>query len=166
MSQQPYYGPGQQFPPQQPQQYGPPPGQPYPQQPYGGYQQPMPMMPPFEPRNGLGLAALICAIIGVLCAVAPILFIVGGPLSIIAISLGIAGMGRVRRGVANNSRTANIATALGILALLVALNGARVTFTAVNEFGNRVEQISDENQQFMDCLKKAQTMDETMACSK
>lgn len=164
MNQQPH-GPGQAQPPY-PQQYGPPPGQQYPpQQPYG-YQQPMPMMAPAEPRNGLGLAALICAIIGALCGLVPIAFVIGGPLAVIAIALGIAGMGRVRRGAATNSRTTNFGVVIGILALLLAFNGARITFTAVSDFGRTVHQLNDDQQKVADCVIKAKNPDEMMACSK
>ncbi|WP_248965450.1 DUF4190 domain-containing protein [Sphaerisporangium perillae] len=153
------YGYGQ--PPCPRQQYGGPPGQQYPlQQPYG-YQQPMPMMALPEPRNGLGLAALICAIIGCLCGFVPIAFILGGPLAVVAIARGIAGMGRVRRGVATNSRTTNIGVVPGILALIMAFNGACITFTVVNEFGKTVNGISRDNQQCLDCVKKAPTQDES-----
>lgn len=165
MNPQPYgHGPGQ--PPYPQQQYGPPPGQPYPQQQPYGYQQPMPMMAPPEPRNALGLAALICAIIGCLCGLVPIAFILGGPLAIIAIALGIAGMGRVRRGTATNSRTTNFGVVLGILALILAFNGARITFTAVSEFGQKVNQLSDDQQRRAACVAKAQTPDDMLACSK
>ncbi|GII87056.1 hypothetical protein Ssi03_50460 [Sphaerisporangium siamense] len=175
MNQQPYghgqppYPPQSYGPPQQyghPQQYGPPPGHPHPAQPPYGYQHPMPMpmaMP--EPRNGLGLAAMICAIIGLLCGIVPIAFVIGGPLAIIAMALGIAGMGRVRRGTANNSRTTNIAVFLSLLALIAAFNGARVTFTAVNEFNNTVNQVSDNNQKTVECLQGAETQEEILACA-
>jgi hypothetical protein len=162
MSQQPY-GPGQPQH-QQHQQYWVPQSQPYPPQQYG-YPPAGMMMPPPEPRNGLGLAALICAIVGVLCGLVPIAFILGGPLSIIAIALGITGMGRVRRGAATNSRSTNIAVILGILALLMAFNGARVVFTAVDQFGKTVNQMGDDNQRRQDCITKAKTADEIWACA-
>jgi hypothetical protein len=159
MSQQPY-GPGE----PQPQQYWVPQGQPYPPQQYG-YPPAGMMMPPPEPRNGLGLAALICAIVGVLCALVPIGFILGGPLSVVAIALGITGMGRVRRGAATNSRSTNIAVFLGILALLMAFHSARVVLTAVDRFGNTVNQISNDSQARQDCIDNADTADEIWACA-
>ncbi|WP_147269005.1 DUF4190 domain-containing protein [Sphaerisporangium album] len=164
MNQQPY-GPGgqqhHQYPPQR--QWAPQPPPYHPQQPY-----PFPpgqMMPP-EPRNSFGLAAMVCAIIGVLCGFVPIAFVIGGPLSVIAVVLGIAGMGRVRRGVADNSRTTNIATLLGIIALLMAFNGARITFTALNEFGTTINTTINEEQQRVRCFEKAETPDEILACSR
>ncbi|GAA0403112.1 hypothetical protein GCM10009530_63880 [Microbispora corallina] len=153
----PQFGPppGQQFGPQ----YGPPNG--YAPQPAYGYGMPAPAP---EPRNGFGIAALICAILGLLCAIMPILFLVGGPLSVIAIGLAFAGRARVTRGTATNKGTNTAALIIGILALLAAINGARIVFTAVNEFGNQVQHISNDNQKTIDCIGKATTPEEMSNC--
>ncbi|OPG10558.1 hypothetical protein [Microbispora sp. GKU 823] len=118
-----------------------------------------------EPRNGLGLAALICALLALPCALIPILFLVGGPLSIVALCLGIAGQARVSKGRATNRGACAAAILLGALALLGAINGARVTFTAVDNFNTTVQQINNDNQKMIDCVNKATTAEEIADCA-
>ena len=79
--------------PPQPPQYGAYPGgyPPPPPQPYSGYPG-YPPQPPTGPKNGLGIAAMVLAIVGlVLCW-----SVAGG------ILLGICGRGRGKRGEADN----------------------------------------------------------------
>ncbi|GAA3068680.1 DUF4190 domain-containing protein [Streptosporangium carneum] len=156
------YGPPQGRPPQphtMPPQYGPPPGQPFhgrqTQQmpgPYS-YHQPAPPMP--APRNGLGLAALICGGIGCLFGFVAIGFVIAGPLAIVAIALGITGMSRARKGVATNGGVATIGMILGIFAATASIWGAQHVFTAVNDTQRRI-----------DCIASADTEDEMLACAK
>ncbi|MBP2704394.1 DUF4190 domain-containing protein [Microbispora sp. RL4-1S] len=146
----------QQYAPQGPYQgppQGPPPGF-YATQPAHGYPPP----PAAEPRNGLGLAAIICALVAVPCAWVPILFFVGGPLAIVAIALGAAGQARVSRGRATNGRMTAFAILLGIFALLGAFNNARTILTYTDS-------VKDSQQQMMDCVNKATSPDEIAACA-
>ncbi|MFI7630276.1 hypothetical protein [Microbispora rosea] len=161
-AQQPMQHPAQPYAPQQGPGYGPPPPGPY--GPPAGYGYPPPMAGP-EPRNGLGLAALICALLALPCALVPILFLVGGPLSIVALCLGIAGQSRVSKGRATNRGACAAAILIGVLALLGAINGARITFTAVDNFNKTVQEIGNDNQQMIDCVNKAQTAEEIAACA-
>ncbi|MCI0688708.1 MAG: DUF4190 domain-containing protein [Sporichthyaceae bacterium] len=118
-------------PPQQPQ-WGqqPPPGQPpaYPPQDYHppGYYRP-------EPRNGLGLAAVIVGGIGILFGLVPLTFWIAGPLALAAIVLGLAGRGRVRRGNATNGRMAVTGTILGVGAAALSMVGAVIVFGAFDQ---------------------------------
>lgn len=144
--------------------YGPPQGQ-HPTGPYGPpptYGYPMPPPRP-EPRNGLGLAGLICALVAVagVFAPMPILFLISGPLSIVALCLGIAGQVRVSKGLATNRGACVVAILVGVFALLGAINDARTVFTAVD---TTVQQIND-NQQMLDCVNKADTAEEIAACA-
>src|SRR5258708_13157591 len=83
----------------------PPPYPPPPPQPYSGF-----TPPPTGPRNGLGIAALILAIIGlVFCWT-----VAGGIiLGLCAITIGFVARGRVTRAEATNSAIATAGTALG-----------------------------------------------------
>lgn len=157
-------GPPQGYP-RQASHYGPP-------QPYG--QQPPPGPPPGPvpygypppalavPRNGLGLAALICGAIGCLFGLAAIGFVAAGPLAIVAIALGITGMSRAKEGVATNGGVAAIGMLLGILAAVLSISGANRVFNAVDDAR---EQVGD-NQRRVACTEKATTADEIWACSK
>lgn len=101
--------------PPPPPQYGPYPGSypPPPPQPYAGYAQ-----PPIAPKNGLGIAALVVAIIGlVFCWT-----VAGGViLGFAAVIIGFVARGRVKRGQATNGGVAIAGIVLGFLAIIVSL---------------------------------------------
>jgi Domain of unknown function (DUF4190) len=83
----------------------------YPLPPYGGY-------PPqaVAPRNGLGIASLVLAVIGLLSVAtvfAPI------ALGIVAVIFGLIGHARAKRGGANNGGVAIAGIVLGGLAIVV-----------------------------------------------
>jgi hypothetical protein len=99
---------------------------------------------PSGPRNGLGTAALVCGIIGLLLAIV----VIGGILGIVAVVLGIVALGRVRRGEANNRGVAIAGIVTGALAVVLAgvIIAAGAAFWAENE---------DEINNFRDCLDAA-----------
>jgi hypothetical protein len=81
----------------------------YGQQGYGG-------TPP-APKNGLGLAALIVGIIGLLLSI----FVVGGIFGIAAVILGFIGRGNAKRGEATNGGQALGGIITGGLAILISI---------------------------------------------
>ncbi len=115
-------GPSDGYPPPVQPSYPPPPGYgaggypgypPPPPQPYTGYSP-----PPIGMRNGLGVAALVLALISLPAA----LTIVGGLiLGSTAIVLGVLGRGRVRRGEADNGGVATAGIVLGALGVVLSL---------------------------------------------
>ncbi|GAA2220900.1 hypothetical protein GCM10010232_01010 [Streptomyces amakusaensis] len=110
-------------------------------QPYGQHPQqyghhapaPRPM------RNGLGTAALILGILGVITGPIPLIFWLGGTLGLIALILGLVGRGRVKRGEANNKGVTTIGAILGLLAMIGATIGAVITFKAVDDAVNELD---------------------------
>lgn len=135
--QQPYpqHGYGQQqgypqhqgYPPPQgyPYGYGAPGGYPPPQggYGYGGY--------PAQtaPKNGLGLASLIVAIISLLT-------VFGGlVLGIVAVVLGVIGRGRAKRGEATNGGVALAGIVLGALSILVSIAAIVLTVQFAKDVG-------------------------------
>jgi hypothetical protein len=91
---------------------GPPGGYPPPH--YGGY----PAFPQTGPKNGLGTAALVVAIVGLLSCWT----VVGGVvLGITAIVLGGLGRGRAKQGEATNGGVATAGIALGALSIVAGL---------------------------------------------
>lgn len=88
----------------------------------GGYPPPWPPLgcppPPTGPKNGLGIAALVLAIVALLSVWSVFGGVIGG---IAAALLGFLGRGRVRRGQANNGGLAIAGIVLGILAIVVGL---------------------------------------------
>jgi hypothetical protein len=102
----PQIGPRYPYPNQYPPGYPPSPS-------YGGGPP-----PPAEPRNGLGIAALVLAVVGLLSVVtvfAPI------ALGVLAVIFGFLGHARAKRGTANNGGVAIAGIVLGGLAVVVGL---------------------------------------------
>ncbi|ORB30374.1 DUF4190 domain-containing protein [Mycolicibacterium parafortuitum] len=86
----------------------------YSPQPYGGYGG-YPPPYPAPPKNGLGTASLVVAIIS--------LFTVFGGvvLGVVAVILGFLGRGRVQRGEANNGGIAIAGIVLGAVSIVVSI---------------------------------------------
>ncbi len=142
----PAAGPPPAGPPPYP--YPSPPGQPYPPGPYpGGYPpQPMPYVDYYAPvaqRNGLGIAALVIAILALVTS-----FSVAGGIILgsVAVILGFLGRGRVKRGEANNGGVALAGIVLGALAIVVGLAFIAIWVGLFNEVGAG---------DYFDCLQQA-----------
>jgi hypothetical protein len=136
--------PPHQAPPPPPGYPAPPYGQypggypPAPPQPYAGY-----TPPPTGPRNGLGVTALVVAIVALLSSFS----VVGGIiLGIVAVIIGFAGRSRVKRGEANNGCVALAGIILGFLAIIVGLAFIAVWVGVFKEVGAT---------DYIDCLQKA-----------
>nr|WTB31718.1 DUF4352 domain-containing protein [Streptomyces sp. NBC_00830] len=116
-------------------QFTQPPQSPQPQQPYAPAQ-----TPGLRPaRNGLGISALILGIIGAVSGLIPFLFWLAGILGVIALILGLVGRGRVKRGEATNKGATTFGAALGLIALILSVVGAVITFKAM---GDAVDEIN------------------------
>jgi hypothetical protein len=89
-------------------------GYPPPPMPYGDYYQ----AAPAAPKNGLGIAALVVAVIALLGSFSIIGGILGG---VIAVILGVIGRGRAKQGEANNGGVALAGIVLGVIAIIVSL---------------------------------------------
>lgn len=149
--------------PQQPNPVPPPPPYPYPYptgaypggypppppQPYAGY-----TPQPTGPRNGLGIAALVIAIVALLSSFS----VAGGIiLGIVAVVIGFAGRSRVKRGEANNGGVALAGVVLGFLAIIVGLAFIAVWVGVFKEVGAG---------DYIDCLQNAgQNQSEIQKCA-
>lgn len=153
--------------PETPPQGGslPPDAPPYPPYPYpyppGGYPG-VPAYPPppggypipVAPRNGLGAAALVVAIVALLGSFSVVGGIVGG---IVAVVLGLVARGRVKRGEATNGGVALAGILLGVFAVVVGLVFIAVWVGLFREVGAR---------DYFDCLQRAgQDRAEVQACA-
>jgi len=77
---------------------------------------------PAQPKNGLGITALVCGIVGLCFTFTYFLGPwVGGPLSVLAIIFGAIGRKRASRGEATNRTMATWGLSLGILAAVIAV---------------------------------------------
>ncbi len=137
------------YPPQDPnfqapyQPYAYPPGPyqgsyPPPPMPYGDY-----LGGPPPARNGLGVAALVIGLIGLVSSIT----IVGGILlGIVAVILGFAGRARAKRGEATNGGVALAGVIVGVLALVAGLLAIAIWVGIFNEVGAG---------DYLDCLQQA-----------
>jgi hypothetical protein len=124
-------------PPPPPPGYGAYPGgyPPPPPQPYSGY-----TPPPTGPRNGLGVAALVTAIVALFSVVG------GVVLGVVAIILGFLGCGRARRGEATNGGVAVAGIVLGVLSIIEAVVVIGLTVWVFDKAGGT---------DYFDCVSKA-----------
>lgn len=130
------------------QPYSPPPGA-YPPGLYQGSYPPPPMSygdysgGPVAPRNGLGIAALVVAIIGLIGSIS----VVGGILlGIVAVILGLAGRARAKRGEATNGGVALAGIVIGVVAIVAGLAFIAFWVGLFNEVGAG---------DYFDCLQQA-----------
>lgn len=113
--------------------------------------QPFPAAPPYPgppatgPRNGIGTGALVVAVAALAFSWSVIGGIVGG---VIAVSLGVAGRGRARRGAADNGPVATAGIALGALAVVIGIAAVPVWSGFLGDAG-----IGD----YVSCMEKADT---------
>lgn len=97
------------------------------------------MQPPVQPRNGLGVTALVLGIVGVLFAIIPFLFWLGGILGLLALIFGIIGVSRAGKGLATNKGMALTGLILGAVSIVVAIVWTAVIATAVKDVADELE---------------------------
>ncbi|MEU6930082.1 DUF4190 domain-containing protein [Streptomyces sp. NPDC046385] len=95
--------------------------------------------PPVQPRNGLGVTALVLGIVGLLFAIIPFLFWLGGILGLLALIFGIIGASRAGKGLATNKGSAVTGLVLGALSILVSIVWTVVIATAVKDVADEIE---------------------------
>ncbi|MER7398497.1 DUF4190 domain-containing protein [Streptomyces sp. NPDC000151] len=88
---------------------------------------------PQAARNGLGIAALVLGVIGVLSGLIPLMFWFAGTLGVLALIFGLVGRGRAKRGQATNKGVALAGVLLAVASLILSVVGAVITFTAVKD---------------------------------
>jgi hypothetical protein len=88
-------------------------------------------------RNGLGTAALVVGVVALLTS----WLVLGGLLGIVAVILGVIGLGRVKRREASNRGSAIAGVVLGVLSALVAaaVIAAGAAFFTSDTFQNLAE---------------------------
>ena len=139
---------------------GPYPGGPYPGSYPPGYPPGYPPTPmgygdyPLQTRNGLGIAALIVAIIALVSSFS----IVGGiVLGLVAVVLGFLGRARAKRGEADNGGVALAGIVLGVVAVIAGLSFIAVWVGLFRQVGAN---------DYFDCLQQAgQDRDKVQMCS-
>lgn len=93
-------------------------------------------------RNGLGIAALCCGLVGLLMGLVPLLFLASGTLGIVAIVFAIIAMGRARRREASNRGMSIVALGAGIGASILAVTGIVIVFSGLNTLGHNLHTVA------------------------
>lgn len=91
-------------------------------------------------RNGLGIAALCCGLIGILFGFIPLLFPVAGILAILSIVFGSVGVRRISRGEASNKGVAIAGLIAGVVSLALAIWGLVIMVSSLNQLGHDLDQ--------------------------
>lgn len=140
---------------------GPSPPQPYQQGPYSGAYPPPPPVPyaggysppPTGPKNGLGIASLVIAILALLTFLSVGGGIIGG---IVAVIIGFVARGRVKRGEATNGGVATAGIVLGFLAILAGIVAIVIWIVVFQKLGTSG---------YVDCMQAAgQNQQEQRQC--
>lgn len=100
-----------------------------------GYMTTMPM------RNGLGIAALCCGLVGILIGLIPFMFLGAGALGILAIVFGIVGIRRVGRGEASNRGMAIAGLVTGVAAFALGIVGVSIMVSGLNSISNEFDHL-------------------------
>ena len=114
-------------------------GYPPPPMPYGDYHQ----AAPAAPKNGLGIAALVVAVIALLGSFTIVGGILGG---VIALILGVIGRSRAKSGEATNGGVALAGTILGAIAIIVGLGFIPIYVGLFNDIGGG---------NYLECLQRS-----------
>ena len=135
-------------PPQYPTQPGPPPGQ-HTERPQGQYPAPpQGQYPTARRRNGMGTAALVLGVVGLVLVLLLLFSPIGAFLGLLAVLFGILGIIRVNRGEADNRGQAVAGLVTGGIALLV---GVFLTISIGTWFATHVNDFND----FGRCMEDA-----------
>lgn len=93
-------------------------------------------------RNGLGISALVLAIVGVVFGLVPLTGFIALILGALAILFGLLGFGRVRKGLATNKVMALAGTGLGVVAAALGVWGMTIFFSAVDELDQKLDDLA------------------------
>lgn len=97
--------------------------------------------PPPEPKNGLGLTALILGLIGLLFSLVPLTGFIAVGLGITGLALGLAGYGRIRHDRATNKKTTIVGLIASTVAVAVGIWGITIVFGVVDQLDKDLSSI-------------------------
>ena len=100
-------------------------------------------------KNGLGVAGMVCGIIGLVFGFIPLFGIFFAvPLGILGVVFGAVGLRRAKRGEANNRGVAIAGLVTGILALVIGFILFGAVYSAANDLHNDLNNISTSSSNF------------------
>ncbi|MEU2432683.1 DUF4190 domain-containing protein [Streptomyces sp. NPDC007861] len=90
-------------------------------------------MPAPQPRNGMGVTALVLGIVGVVLGLVVVLFWMSWLPALLAVVFGLVGLSHARKGLATNKAMALAGVILGVTGLLFAVGGGVFTVLTVKQ---------------------------------
>lgn len=96
-------------------------------------------------RNGLGIAALCCGLVGILVGLIPFMFLASGALGILAVVFGLVGIRRVGRREASNRGMAIAGLVTGVIAFAMAIWGISIIMSGLNSLSGDLDHASSGN---------------------
>lgn len=100
--------------------------------------------PRVEPRNALGIAALICGLVGLLFGIIPLTGFIAVGLGLVGTILALANRGRLKRRNATNGKTTWTGLTASLAAVAMGIWGISIVFSAVDELDRELEQIEQD----------------------
>ncbi|MFE9569037.1 DUF4190 domain-containing protein [Streptomyces sp. NPDC006692] len=92
--------------------------------------------PGAQPRNGMGVTALVLGVIGVVLGLFVVLFWMSWLPALLAVVFGFVGLSQVRKGVATNRGMALSGVILGVVGMLIAVGTGVFAVVKVREFAD------------------------------
>ena|GEM_PF-3572561 len=102
---------------------------------YHGY----PPVPVPQPRNGLGIAALVLGLVGLLFGLIPLTGFVAIVLGVIGLVLGLVGLGRVRKHIATNRVLSWFGVGTSLAAVVLGIVGLVILSNAVDDAVDEID---------------------------
>ncbi|MGW1177224.1 DUF4190 domain-containing protein [Kitasatospora sp. NPDC002543] len=115
---------------------------------------PMPTHAP-QPRNGLGIAALVLGIVGVVLGLVIVLFWLSWLPALLALVFGAIGLGHARKGLATNRAMALAGVVLGITGLLVSVGTGVFVGVRVHAINKELKAEADDARARSEAATKA-----------
>ena len=113
---------------------------------------PGPVYPPQplarKPRNGLGVAALVIAIIAVVTSLSVMLGVIFG---LAAVIVGFSARGRVKRGDADNRGVANAGIFLGVVAIIASVAFFIIAANVLRDYIDCASKVSNDPAKVQQC---------------
>lgn len=116
-----------------------------------------------EPKNGLGLTALILGLVGLLFGTVPLTGFIAVGLGITGLALGLAGLGRIRHRRATNKKTTITGVIASAAAVAVGIWGITIVFGAFDQLDKDLSSLGTSDTSDTSATSDEPTTDEADA---
>jgi len=117
-----------------------------------------------EPRNGFAITALVLGIVGILFGLIPLTGFIAFILGATGLVFALSNRGRIKRGRSDAKKMTIFGGVLSAIALALGIWGMIILFTAVDQFGEDMEDIGNDLDSYSQCIDDADTAAQMDAC--